>query len=144
MPGGLGSGLDVVSGQAGGLMLRLRSLSLALTLRGHSLPPMTLPIDQQVDDLLDTIATLTSNARRIDAELADAKATLTQFVADGLIDQAFSHNDWSFTYNKGRTTFDYSDEAKRAIKQLQEADKAMGRAVQKQGASYWTIKPPAI
>ena len=103
-----------------------------------------LATEDQIDDLLESIAKLTTEAKRIEAELADAKATLTDFYASGMVDENFSHNDWSFTYTKGRTTFTYSDEAKKAIKQLQEADKAMGRAIQKQGASFWTVKPPAI
>jgi hypothetical protein len=103
-----------------------------------------LATEDQVDDLLDHIASLTTNLRTLEAELADAKATLTDFFASGMIDESFQHNDWSFTYTKGRTTFVYSDEAKKAIKQLQEADKAMGRAIQKQGASFWTVKPPTI
>ena len=98
----------------------------------------------QIDDLLDHIARLTASLRTLEAELADAKATLTDFFASGMVDESFSHNDWSFVYTKGRTTYGFSDEAKQAIKQLQEADKAMGRAIQKTGASFWTVKPPAI
>jgi len=103
-----------------------------------------LATEDQIDDLLESIARLTTEAKRIEAELADAKATLTDFFASGMVDESFQHNDWSFTYTKGRTTYQYSDEAKRAIQQLQDADKAMGRATQKQGASFWTVKPPAI
>jgi Tol biopolymer transport system component len=103
-----------------------------------------LATEDQVDDLLDHIASVTANIRTLEAELADAKATLTEFFASGMVDESFQHNDWSFVYTKGRTTYAYSDEAKATIKQLQEADKAMGRAVQKTGASFWTVKPPAI
>jgi len=103
-----------------------------------------LAVEDQVDDLLDTISKLTAESKRIEAELADAKATLTDFFAAGVIDESFQHNDWQFTYTKGRTTYVYSDEAKRAIKTLQESDKALGRAIQKQGASFWTVKPPSI
>jgi phage host-nuclease inhibitor protein Gam len=103
-----------------------------------------LATEDQVDDLLDDIAKLTSEAKRIEAQLADAKATLTEFFAAGVIDESFQHNDWSFVYTKGRTTYTYSDEAKKAIKTLQDSDKALGRATQKQGASFWTVKPPAI
>ena len=103
-----------------------------------------LATEDQVDDLLDDIAMLTSEAKLIEAQLADAKATLTEFFASGMVDESFQHNDWSFVYTKGRTTYQYSDEAKKAIKQCQDADKAMGRATQKQGASFWTVKPPAI
>lgn len=115
---------------------------MAPTTPTDELPRMA--VQDQIDDLLTYIASLTANLRTIEAELADAKATLTDFFASGMVDESFHHNDWSFTYTKGRTTFAYSDEAKRAIKQLQEADKAMGRAVQKTGAAFWTVKPPAI
>jgi hypothetical protein len=103
-----------------------------------------LATEDQVDDLLDHIASVTANIRTLEAELADAKATLTEFFASGMVDESFQHNDWSFVYTKGRTTYAYSDEAKRAIKTLQDSDKALGRATQKQGASFWTVKPPAI
>jgi hypothetical protein len=103
-----------------------------------------LATEDQVDDLLDHIASVTANIRTLEAELADAKATLTEFFASGMVDESFQHNDWSFVYTKGRTTYTYSDEAKRAIKTLQDSDKALGRATQKQGASFWTVKPPAI
>jgi Tol biopolymer transport system component len=103
-----------------------------------------LATEDQVDDLLDHIASVTAKIKQLDAELADAKATLTEFFASGMVDESFQHNDWSFVYTKGRTTYQYSDEAKKAIKQCQDADKALGRATQKQGASFWTVKPPAI
>lgn len=101
-------------------------------------------VQDQIDQLLDDIAKLTTEAKRINAELADKKAELTDFFAAGEVDESFQYNDWQFTYTKGRTTFQYSDEAKATIERLQEADKAMGRAVQKTGASFWTVKPPAI
>lgn len=100
--------------------------------------------EDRVDDLLERVASLTLNIRQLEAELSDAKDELTELFVGGVIDESFQHNDWSFTYTKGRTTYTYSDEAKRAIKTLQESDKAMGRAIQKQGASFWTVKPPAI
>lgn len=154
MSGRLGSRVDVVAGQAGGVTVCCGFLSFRLRSESQSLPPMatTTPTDElpgmavqdQIDDLLDTIAKLTAESKRIEAELADAKDALTDFFAAGEVDQSFQHNDWQFTYTRGRTTYQYSDEAKKAIAQLQEADKAMGRAIQKTGASFWTVKPPAI
>jgi hypothetical protein len=115
---------------------------MAPTTPTDELPAMA--VQDQIDDLLDAIANLTTESMRIQAELADKKAELTDFYAVCELDKSFNHNGWSFTYTKGRTTFSYSDEANRAIKQLQEADKAMGRAIQKAGAAFWTVKPPAI
>lgn len=115
---------------------------MATTTPTDELPRMA--VQDQIDDLLTSIASLTANIRTLEAELADAKATLTDFFAAGEVDESFQYNDWQFTYTRGRTTYQYSDEAKKAIAQLQEADKAMGRAIQKTGASFWTVKPPAI
>ena len=115
---------------------------MATTTPTDELPRMA--VQDQIDECLDFIAKLTAESKRIDAMLADAKDQLTGFLEAGEVDQSFQHNDWSFTYTRGRTTYQYSDEAKKAIAQLQEADKAMGRAIQKTGASFWTVKPPAI
>jgi phage host-nuclease inhibitor protein Gam len=115
---------------------------MAPTTSTDELPAMA--VQDQIDNLLDAIANLTNESKRIEAELADKKAELTDFYAAGEVDESFNHNDWSYTYTRGRTTWQHSDEAKRAIKQLQEADKAMGRAIQKTGAAFWTVKPPAI
>ena len=86
---------------------------MATTTPTDELPRMA--VQDQIDDLLTSIASLTANIRTLEAELADAKATLTDFFAAGEVDQSFQHNDWSFTYTRGRTTFQYSDEAKKAI-----------------------------
>jgi hypothetical protein len=115
---------------------------MAPTTPTDELPAMA--VQDQIDDLLDAIVNLTTESMRIKAELADKKAELTDFYAVCELDKSFNHNGWNFTYTRGRTTWQHSDEAKRAIEQLQEADKAMGRAVQKIGAAFWAVKPPAI
>lgn len=98
----------------------------------------------QLDQLIGRITDLKAQIAAMSAELTTAQDQLTEALEAGDIDPSFSHDDWSFTYSQGRMTTTYSPEAKAAIKQLQEADISMGRATQKRGAGFWTIKPPAI
>ena len=107
-----------------------------------SSPPAT--AQPQPDDLLPLITSLKAQQKIIQAELDAALDLLTDYLQSGDIDPAFAYEDWRFTFTKGRTTVSYSDNAKAAIKAIQESDLAAGFATQKQGAGFWTIKPPAL
>lgn len=98
----------------------------------------------EIDAILSRVQSLKAQQRILEAELSDAVATLTDALDAGAIDPAFSFNDWSFSFSQGRLTTSYSDDAKAAIKRIQETDVTLGHAVQKRGAGFWTIKPPAI
>jgi hypothetical protein len=104
-------------------------------------PPAT---DCDIDALLDRIVRLTKECKRIQSDLEDAKSDLIEAYAAGLVDDSFSFNDWSFAYSNGKTSTTLSKEAKKAIEKIKEADKAMGRAIEKTGAPFWTVKPPTI
>lgn len=98
----------------------------------------------QVDNLLTRVQALKIQQKRLEADLADAMAELTEIYELGLIDNSFSYNDWSYSYCDGKLTTTYSTEAKAAIQRIQEADKVAGNAVQKRGKASWTVKPPTI
>jgi hypothetical protein len=97
-----------------------------------------------LDHLLALVTSLKAQQKVIQAELDQALDQLTDALERGDIDPSFSHDDWRFSYSKGRTTVTYSDKAKAAIKTIQEADLASGRAIQKEGAGFWTIKAPSL
>lgn len=108
------------------------------------MPSLPATAQPQPDDLLPLITSLKAQQKVIQAELDAALDLLTEHLQNGDIDPAFAYEDWRFTFTKGRTTVSYSDNAKAAIKAIQESDLAAGFATQKQGAGFWTIKPPAL
>jgi hypothetical protein len=105
---------------------------------------MTATASTDIDTLIDDVIKLKAQAKLLDAQLSSAMDQLTTALQAGDIDPSFSHDDWAFTYNAGRITTTYSAEAKQAIKQLQDADIQMGRATQKRGVGFWTVKAPVI
>jgi len=104
--------------------------------------PTSAPTD--IDQLIDEVIQLKGQAKLLEAQLASAMEQLTAALQAGDIDPSFSHDDWAFTYQSGRLTTTYSPEAKAAIKQLQDTDIQLGRAVQKRGLGFWTVKAPTI
>lgn len=105
---------------------------------------MTVSAPPDIDALIDDVIQLKAQAKLLEARLAAAMDQLTAALDAGDIDPSFTHDDWAFTYQSGRMTTTYSPEAKAAIKQLQDADIQMGRATQKRGTGFWTVKAPAI
>jgi len=96
------------------------------------------------DTLLDRVITIKAQIKLLEAELQGAIDSLSDLVQSGDIDPSFSHEDWSFSFNTGRRTTDYSSKAKTSIKAIQEADIAAGLATIKVGAAFWTIKAPTF
>lgn len=97
-----------------------------------------------VDELLDQITALKGRLRLLEGQLAALLDRLSQELEAGRIDPVFSHNDWAFCHHQGRLSTSYSPEARADIRAIQEADMAAGRAVQKAGAPYWTVKAPPL
>lgn len=106
--------------------------------------PAAQPQQSTLDTLLATITRLKAQQRLLQAELDAALDQLTTALEAGEIDPSFAHDDWSFSFTKGRLTTTYSPEAKAAIKGIQDTDIAMGRATQKQGDGFWVIKAPSL
>ena len=97
-----------------------------------------------LDALIDRIVHLKSQQKLLQARLDEALEQLTAAHEAGDLDASFAHDDWAFSFCQGRLTTTYSDEAKAAIKGIQDTDIAMGRATQKRGAGFWSVKPPTI
>lgn len=106
--------------------------------------PVAIAQPQNLDQLLARITNIKANIARLQSELESDLDAITNAMQDGDLDPSFTHDDWSFSYHNGRLSTTYSDQAKAAIKGIQEADIASGRAIQRQGAGFWTIKAPTI
>lgn len=96
------------------------------------------------EQLLDQITNTKAQLAILEGRLAGLLDQLTAALDSGEIDASFSHEDWTFSHCAGRNTWDYPKELKAQIKTLQEQAQTSGAAVQKTGAGYWSIKPPAI
>lgn len=96
------------------------------------------------DELIAQVIQAKASIELLQGRLAGLLDQLSTALDHGEVDPKFSHDDWAFTYCKGRTTITYSDSAKASIKSIQEADLAAGTATQKTGNGFWTIKPPSI
>jgi hypothetical protein len=96
------------------------------------------------DTLLDRVITIKAQIKLLEAELQGAIDSLSDLVQSGDIDPSFSHEDWSFSFNTGRTTTVYSQKANASIKAIQEADIALGLSTAKIGDAFWTIKAPTF
>lgn len=119
--------------------------------QGGTPPPFSLmptPVataqPQDIDQTLERITAIKAQIKLLESQLESALDTITDAMQAGDLDPSFTHEDWSFAYHNGRLSTTYSDQAKAAIKGIQEADLASGRASQRQGAGYWTIKAPTI
>jgi hypothetical protein len=98
------------------------------------------------DAILNMITTNRAAIARleiIDTALLDR---LDQLAEAGEVGQGgFSHNDWSFSYCAGRTSWSYPEDIKEIETILKTAKKTAegnGSATPKTGAPFWTIKPP--
>jgi hypothetical protein len=108
--------------------------------------PSTLipPQPTDIDQLLGWITTVKAQIKLLESQLESALDTITDAMQAGDIDPSFTYEDWSFAFHNGRLSTTYSDSAKAAIKGIQEADISSGRAIQRQGAGFWTIKAPSL
>lgn len=106
--------------------------------------PVATTQPQDLDQTLERITAIKAQIKLLESQLESALDTITDAMQAGDLDPSFTHEDWSFSFHNGRLTTTYSAEAKAAIKGIQEADITAGRACQKQGAGFWTIKAPSI
>ena len=97
-----------------------------------------------LDALLDRITVLKLQQKAIEAELTLLLDQLSGALDAGELDPAFCHNDCSFSWSAGRTSYAYPEplqQQEQALKQAQRLAVASGTASQKQGKAFWTIKP---
>ncbi len=99
----------------------------------------------QIDGLLDRITGLKAAQKLIDSQLEPLLDQLDAAFDAGLIDATFSHNDVSFCWSAGRTTYAYPEALQQQEQTLKAAQKdaiASGAATARLGRAFWTIRLP--
>jgi hypothetical protein len=98
-----------------------------------------------LDAVLDRITALKASQKAIDAELAPLLDALSSALDAGELDASFCHNDFSFCWSAGRTSYDYSEALRQQEQLLKQAQKnaiASGQATARMGRPFWTVKAP--
>jgi len=98
-----------------------------------------------LDALLDRITELKATQKLLEAQLEPLLDQLDAAFEEGLLDPSFSHNDVSFCWSAGRTTYVYPEALKQreqALKAAQKVSIASGAATAKSGKPFWTIRLP--
>ncbi len=117
--------------------------SNTLTEPTAALAPAASPEPADLDGLLDRITELKAAQKVLEAELQLLLDQLDAAFEDGLLDPSFSHNDVSFCWSAGRTTYVYPEAIKQREQALKAAQKdaiASGVAIAKSGRPFWTIR----
>ncbi len=108
--------------------------------------PSSLLLDPAaLDELLDRITELKATQKLLEAQLEPLLDQLDAAFEDGLLDPSFSHNDVSFCWSAGRTTYVYPEARKQREQALKAAQKdaiASGAATANCGKPFWTIRRP--
>ena len=107
---------------------------------------------RNAETLLNELAQLKYEQRAIELRIKDVQAKLTVHVAAGDMehlagesDNTYKYDDINFVFSNGRVTYDYSAcedvvAADENLKELQSTAVALGRAVQKVGTPFWTVR----
>jgi len=109
---------------------------------------LTAPLagEDAIERLLDQITALKAEHKRLEQQLEALLESLSAAMASGQLDPAFSHNDWSFSHSAGRLSYAYPaavEQIERQLKAAKEAAIQQGRATEKRGKPFWTIRPPS-
>ena len=109
---------------------------------------LTAPLagEDAIERLLDQITALKAEHKRLEQQLEALLEALSAAMASGQLDPAFSHNDWSFCHSAGRLSYAYPaavEQIERQLKAAKEAAIQQGRATEKRGKPFWTIRPPS-
>jgi len=108
---------------------------------------LTAPLagEDAIERLLDQITALKAEHKRLEQQLEALLESLSAAMASGQLDPSFSHNDWSFCHSAGRLSYAYPaavEQIERQLKAAKEAAIQQGRATEKRGKPFWTIRPP--
>ncbi len=98
-----------------------------------------------LDALLDRITAIKTSHKLLEAELEPLLDQLDAAFEAGMLDPTFCHNDTSFCWSAGRTTYTYPEAIKQREQALKAAQKdaiASGAATAKSGRPFWTIRLP--
>jgi hypothetical protein len=98
-----------------------------------------------LDALLDRITAIKNSHKLLEAELEPLLDQLDAAFEAGMVDPTFCHNDTSFCWSAGRTTYAYPEAIKQREQALKAAQKdaiASGAAIARTGQPFWTIRLP--
>lgn len=104
-----------------------------------------IPDPTALDELLDRITELKATQKLLEIQFEPLLDQLDAAFEEGLLDPSFSHNDVSFCWSAGRTTYVYPEALKQREQALKAAQKdaiASGAATAKSGKPFWTIRLP--
>ncbi|MFQ6539772.1 MULTISPECIES: hypothetical protein [Aphanothece] len=98
-----------------------------------------------IDALLDAITALKAQQKQLEQQLEPLLVALSEAMAAGQLDPAFSHNDWAFSHSLGRLSYEFPAPVQQIEQQLKAAKEnaiQQGSATEKRGKPFWTIRPP--
>lgn len=107
---------------------------------------------RNAETLLSELARLKYEQRALELRIKDVQAKLVDHVRRGDLehlasesDNTYKYDDINFVFSNGRVTYDFSDcedvtAAADNLKELQSTAVALGRAVQKVGTPFWTVR----
>lgn len=99
-----------------------------------------------IETLLAKIIDTETAIKRLEIQRQELRDALEVRLQDGDLDPSFSWNDWSFSHSEGKRSYTYPPtitDLEATIKAEKAAAIADGTAIEKRGAPFWTIKPPA-
>jgi hypothetical protein len=103
------------------------------------------PAADGVDGLLDALTAIKAQQKQLEQQLDPLLEALSDAMAAGQLDPAFSHNDWAFSHSPGRLSYEFPAAVQQIEQQLKAAKEAaiqQGSATEKRGKPFWTIRPP--
>ncbi|MCP9840145.1 hypothetical protein KBY93_05780 [Synechococcus sp. J7-Johnson] len=103
------------------------------------------PAAEAIDALLDAVTALKAQQKQLEQQLEPLLEALSEAMDAGELDPSFSHNDWAFTHNAGRLSYEFPPAVQQIEQQLKAARDAaiqQGSAMEKRGKPFWTIRPP--
>ncbi|MCX5931236.1 MAG: hypothetical protein NTW83_05260 [Cyanobacteria bacterium] len=103
------------------------------------------PAAEAIDALLDAVTALKARQKQLEQQLEPLLEALSVAMEAGELDPSFSHNDWAFSHNPGRLSYEFPPAVQQIEQQLKAARDAaiqQGSATEKRGKSFWTIRPP--
>ncbi len=113
---------------------------LAMVMPAPSVAAASAPVDA----LLDAVTAIKAQQKQLEQQLEPLLDALSESMAAGQLDPAFSHNDWAFSHSPGRLSYAFPAAVQQIEQQLKAAKEAaiqQGSATEKRGKPFWTIRP---
>jgi hypothetical protein len=107
---------------------------------------------RNAETLLNELAQLKYEQRAIELRIKDVQAKLTDHVRRGDLEHlasksenTYKYDNINYVFSNGKVTYDFTNcedviAADENLKELQSTAVALGRAVQKVGTPFWTVR----